>query len=166
MKRSETAKWMAGGFCLVVAVEVMATVMVSHRYLLAASGAALAVVLLAGRRLLAGAGQTAPAEVVSDGQAESMRRWIARTQTMIRWADASRADWDRHLRPRLAREFFLATGQRQGKDPAALAATGRIVFGDELWQWVDPSNVDYSGGRQPGPGRAALEEILQRLERV
>ena len=166
MKRSDTAKWIAGGFFLVVGVEVLATVMASHRFLLSASGAALAVVLLAGRGLVGAAGQAPPAESVTDGQTESMRRWISRTQSMIRWADASRADWDRHLRPRLAREFFLATGQRQGKDPAALQATGRIVFGDELWQWVDPSNVDYSGARQPGPGRAALEEILKRLERV
>ncbi|HUO40431.1 MAG TPA: hypothetical protein VMU34_22460 [Mycobacterium sp.] len=166
MKRSDTAKWIAGGFCLVVAVEVLATVLVSHRFLLVASGAALAVVLLAGRRLVGGVGQAAPAEAVNDVQTESMRRWISRTQSMIRWADASRSDWDRHLRPRLAREFFLATGQRQGKDPAALQVTGRIVFGDELWPWVDPSNVDYSGSRQPGPGRATLEEILKRLERV
>ena len=85
---------------------------------------------------------------------------------MIRWADSSRRDWDRHLRPRLAREFMLATGQRANKDPAVMQATGRMVFGDELWQWVDPSNVAETGGREPGPGRAALSEILERLERV
>ena len=95
-----------------------------------------------------------------------MRRWIARTESMIRWADSSRADWDRHLRPRLAREFMLATGQRMGRDTASLGATGRIVFGDELWQWVDPSNVARTGRREPGPGREALSEILERLERV
>jgi len=166
MRRSDAAKWIAGGFCLVVGVEVLAIVMAHHRYVLLASGAAAALVLLAGLRLLGGEPAPGAAERAGDEQAESMRRWISRTETMIRWADSSRADWDRHLRPRLAREFFMATGQRQGKDPAALRATGRIVFGDDLWQWVDPSNVAYRAAREPGPGRAALEEILQRLERV
>ncbi len=166
MKRSDAAKWIAGGFFLVVAVEVLAIVTAHHRYVLMASGAAAAVVLLAGRRLLGGDTDSGPSEQVDEEGAESMRRWISRTETMIRWADSSRADWDRHLRPRLAREFFMATGQRQGKDPAALQATGRIVFGDELWQWVDPSNVAYGAAHQPGPGRGALEAILERLERL
>jgi hypothetical protein len=47
-----------------------------------------------------------------------------------------------------------------------MQTTGRIVFGDELWQWVDPSNVMPTGGHEPGPGRGALKEILERLERV
>ena len=166
MKPNDTAKWIAGGFLLVVAVEVLGMVTAHHRFVLMASGAAAALVLLAGRRLLSDDTEPEGAARSGDEQAESMRRWISRTETMIRWADASRADWDRHLRPRLAREFFTATGHRQGKDPAAMQATGRIVFGDELWQWVDPSNVAYGAARHPGPGRAALEEILQRLERV
>jgi hypothetical protein len=166
MKRSDAAKWIVGGFCLVVAVEVLAVVMAHHRYVLMASGAAAALVLLAGRRLLGDDAESVPTDHVNQEHAESMRRWISRTEAMIRWADSSRADWDRHLRPRLAREFFTATGQRQGKDPAALQATGRIGFGDELWQWVDPSNVAYGAACEPGPGRAALEEILERLERV
>ena len=37
-----------------------------------------------------------------------------------------------------AREFVLATRQ---KDPAALRATGRIVFGEDLWRGVDPSDI-------------------------
>ena len=153
------------GFSLVIAVEVLAFATVNHRFVLLLSGAAAALVLLEGRRLLNRSPATDKAEA-SGGPAESMRRWISRTESMIRWADSSRADWDRHLRPRLAREFMLATGQRMGRDPAALEATGRIVFGDELWQWVDPSNVARTGRREPGPGRGALNEILERLERV
>ena len=41
-----------------------------------------------------------------------------------------------------------------------------MLFGDELWQWVDPENVSRTGGHEPGPGRDALDEILQRLERL
>jgi hypothetical protein len=153
------------GLAVVVAVEVLAFVTVQHRFVLWLSGAAAALVLLAGRRLLRPAPVTQP-EPLAEGPEESMRRWIARTQTLIRWADASQADWDRHLRPRLAREFMTATGQRQGRGAASMQATGRMVFGDELWQWVDPSNVVHDKARQPGPGRAALYEILERLERV
>ena len=154
------------GLSLVVAAETMSFVMAEHRYVMWVSGAAAALVLVAGRRLLDRESGTHTPELLADGPAESMKRWIARTETMVRWADSSRRDWDHHLRPRLAREFMLATGQRVGKDPTSLRATGRMVFGDELWQWVDPSNVADTGGHEPGPGRAALSEILERLERV
>lgn len=159
-------KLLVAGLALVVAVEVMAFTMVDHRFLLWFSGGAAALVLIVGRHQLTRESATEKTEALADGPAESMRRWIARTETMIRWADSSRRDWDRHLRPRLAREFMLATGQRANKDPAAMQATGRMVFGDDLWQWVDPSNVAAGSGREPGPGRKALDEILERLERV
>ena len=58
------------------------------------------------------------------------------------------------------------SGQRQAKDRAAYHATGRMLFGPELWEWVNPNNVTRGGDRQPGPGRAALEEILRKLEQV
>ena len=140
--------------------------MVDRRFVLWLSGAVAAVVLLEGRRLLVRAPAAEEPEILSDPRVESMRRWIARTESMIRWADSSRADWDRHLRPRLAREFMVATGQKQGGDPAAMQATGRMVFGDELWQWVDPGNVARTSAIEPGPGRGALNEILERLERI
>ena len=41
-----------------------------------------------------------------------------------------------------------------------------MLFGAELWEWVNPNNVSRTGDRQPGPGRAALEEILRKLEQV
>jgi hypothetical protein len=102
----------------------------------------------------------------ANDSAESLRRWLSRTETLISRSDSTRRDWDRHLRPMLARQFELATGHRQVKDPAAFQATGRMLFGAELWTWVDPQNVSRTGGEEPGPARAALDEILQRLERV
>lgn len=153
------------GLTLVIAVEVVAFMMLDHRSALMLSGAAAAFVLVESRRLMKRSRATNNSDAASV-ESESMKRWINRTESMIRWADSSRADWDRHLRPRLAREFMLATGQRMGRDQSSLAATGRIVFGDDLWQWVDPSNVASSSHREPGPGRGALNEILERLERV
>ena len=98
--------------------------------------------------------------------AELLRRWLARTETLIARAETSRADWDKHLRPMLARQFELATGQRKSKDRRAFQATAEMVFGPELWQWVDPDNVSRTGITEPGPGRGVLDEVLQRLERI
>lgn len=98
--------------------------------------------------------------------AESLRRWLVRTETLIARAETTRADWDKHLRPMLARQFELATGQRKGKDARAFEATAEMVFGADLWPWVDPDNVSRTGINEPGPGRAVLDELLQRLERI
>lgn len=94
---------------------------------------------------------------------ESLRRWKAQTEELIRWADCTRGDWDRYLRPKLARDFLMATKQ---KEPAAIATTGRILFGEELWPWVDPQNAAPGRRDEPGPGRDALDEILKRLEQT
>jgi len=153
----------AGGFFLVVMVEVLAVVLKASRWVLPASGVALALFLLAARIGIGYIGRHGAAEPVTEDPAESLRRWKSRTESTIQWADATRADWDRHLRPKLAAEFILAT---RHKDPNALRATGRIVFGDELWRWVDPSDISRTGSQEPGPGSATLEEILRRMERL
>jgi hypothetical protein len=98
--------------------------------------------------------------------AESLRRWLTRTETLVARAETTRADWDKHLRPMLARQFELATGQRKSKDARAFEATADMVFGADLWQWVDPDNVSRTGIDEPGPGRGVLDELLQRLERI
>jgi hypothetical protein len=153
------------GVLLIVGIELLALTVHDRRFVFAASGIALALVLLNVHRLL-----THPAgpeaEPVSDDLGDSLRRWLSSTQTTIRWSDSTRADWDRHLRPMLSRRFAIATGQRQAKDPETFASTGQMLFGAELWKWVDPNNVTRTGSREPGPGRAALEEILQKLEQV
>jgi hypothetical protein len=156
----------AAAVCLVVGVELVALIQPDRRLVLSASGVALAVVLLAVRSLLADQVKSTPAGSASDDPAELLRRWLSRTETFVRWAESTRTDWDRHLRPKLAREFEMATGVRQAKDPAAVQATGRMLFGAELWGWVDPGNVARTGGHEPGPGQAALNEILQRLEQI
>lgn len=156
-----TRLW-GGGLVVVVGVEVLVMVLGAHRWLLPAAGAAAALVLIAARMVLDGRNDGAT-QVITDDAAESLQRWKSRTESTIRWADATRADWDRHLRPKLAAEFILATRHR---DPTALKATGRIVFGDDLWRWVDPSDVSRTGSREPGPGSATLEEILRRMERL
>lgn len=153
------------GIFLIVGIELLALILHDRRLVLAGSGLALALVLLNVRRMLGNRDELTAAPdsdhriVVS--VLESHRR-----NPSPRSSESTRADWDRHLRPMLARRFEIATGHRQAKDPVAFAATGRMLFGDELWEWVNPNNVTHTGDRQPGPGRAALEEILQKLEQV
>lgn len=156
----------AASFCMVIGVEVVAIAAPDRRLVLWAAGAVVAVSLLSFRRLVARAGDATLADHDRGGATESLQRWLSRTQTMIRWSDSTRSDWDKHLRPMLARQYEMATGQRRAKDPHTYQATGRMLFGDELWRWVDPENVLRSRRDEPGPGRTALDRILQRLEQV
>ncbi len=153
------------GLCLIVSVELLALALPDRALVLVAAGVALALVLLNVRRVV-GRGPQPDDEPGTDDLGDSLRRWVANTETTIRWSDSTRADWDRHLRPMLARRYELATGQRLSKDSAAYHASGRMLFGAELWDWVNPDNVIRGGDRGPGPGRAALEAILRKLEQV
>lgn len=153
------------GIFLMVGIELLALLLQDRRFVMIAAGVALALVLLNIRRVL-GHSQEAVIEPDPDGLGDLLRSWLNQTETTIRWSDSTRKDWDRHLRPMLARRFEVTTGHRQAKDPAVFLASGEMLFGSELWQWVNPNNVEQGAAGQPGPGRAALEEILQRLEQV
>ena len=159
-------KLVAGGLCLVIGVQLLAMLMPDRRFVLATVGVAVALTLLALRwYLMCGTNAEAADSKANDAE-ESLRRWLSRTETLISWSESTRADWDRHLRPMLARQFAIATGQKQNKNPDGFRATGRMLFGDELWAWVDPDNVARTNNHVPGPGRSALDEILRRLEQV
>lgn len=153
------------GVFLIVVVQLFAVTRLERDVVLTVTGVALACVLIAVRARLTRQNDDA-SDAVTDEAAASMRRWLLRTETLISWSDSSRSDWDRRLRPMLARQFELATGRRKIKDPKAFDATGRMVFGDQLWRWVDPENVSRTGGREHGPGRRTLDEVLQRLENL
>ena len=159
-------KLVAAGLCLVVGVQLLAMLMPERRLVLAMAGVAVAISLLALRWFLVRGIKPELSTPGANDAEESLRRWLSRTETLISWSESTRADWDRHLRPMLARQFGIATGQKQNKNPEGFRATGRILFGDELWAWVDPENVARTNNHVPGPGRSALDEILRRLEQV
>ena len=159
-------KLVAAGLCLVIGVQVLAMLMPDRRFVLVVVGCrggpgAARAALVPGARSRTRAGEP---------PSQRCRRVVAPLAVSNRdvdpWSESTRSDWDRHLRPMLARQFGMATGQKQDKDPDGFCATGRMLFGDELWAWVDPENVARTGGHVPGPGRAALDEILRRLEQV
>ena len=159
-------KLVAAGLCLVIGVQVLAMLSPDRRFVLVIVGVAVAMALLALRWYLVRGTRGEPAQPPINDAEESLRRWLSRTETLISWSESTRSDWDRHLRPMLARQFGIATGQKQNKNPDGFQATGRMLFGDELWAWVDPNNVARSHQHVPGPGRGALDEILRRLEQV
>ena len=159
-------KLVAAGLCLVVGVQLLAMLMPERRLVLAMAGVAVAISLLALRWFLVRGIKPELSTPGANDAEESLRRWLSRTETLISWSESTRSDWDRHLRPMLARQFGIATGQKQNKNPEGFRATGRILFGDELWAWVDPENVARTNNHVPGPGRSALDEILRRLEQV
>lgn len=158
-------KVVAVGVFLVLVVQLFAFTQLERELVVGAAGVALAAVLVAVRGRLTNRGELA--DDATENQADaSLRRWLARTETLISWSESTRADWDRRLRPMLARQFELAAGHRRTKDPKAFQATGRMLFGAELWQWVDPENISRTGSTEPGPGRMALRDILERLEKL
>ncbi len=161
-------KTVVAGLLLVVLVEVVAVLMPDRRVVAWGAGAAVAALLVALRWSLRDDADPEESDHAVDDAAELLGQWRSQTDMLIQRADSTRLQWDRHLRPRLAREFAAATGHRQAADPTAFVATGRMLFGPELWQWVDPDNVIGTGAaaEQPGPGRAVLDEILRRLERL
>jgi hypothetical protein len=159
-------KLVAVGVFVVVLVEVAAFAVLDRELVLVVVGVMVALVLLALRFYLVRVPGYGSDSALTNDAAESLRRWLSRTETLVSRSDSTRRDWDRHLRPMLARQFELATGQRQARNHAAFHATGTMLFGAELWAWVDPQNVSRTGEDEPGPGRDALDEILRRLEQV
>lgn len=153
------------GVLVITAAELVMLMTHQPHLLLWAAGIAVAVPLVGIRRLLTtgGAGQS-ETPALADEAGESLRRWLSATEARIRWSESTRADWDRRWRPILASRFEVSTGQRRARNSAAFGATGAMLFGDELWPWVDPGNIAPAGDRGAGPGRAVLEEILSRLE--
>jgi hypothetical protein len=103
---------------------------------------------------------------IANGPAEMLRRWLARAEMLADRSDGTRADWDRHLRPLLAKEFELSSGHRIAKNRRATEAAGQLQFGPELWRWVDPANSALRDDKTRAPGRAALDEILRRLQEM
>jgi hypothetical protein len=159
-------KLVAAGFFVVVLVEVVAFAVLDRELVPVVVGVMVAFVLLTLRLYLLREPGYEFGGAPANDPAESLRRWLSRTETLISRSESTRRDWDRHLRPMLARQFAMATGQRQARNDAAFHATGNMLFGAELWAWVDPQNVSRTGGSEPGPGREALDEILRRLEQV
>lgn len=173
------------GGCLAAPAEFVALCLPGRGEACALTGVATGLVLLGACSYLGVAADPPVHDFVIDDAGESLQLWVSRTEAMIHWSDTTRSDWDRRVRPILARQFEMATKAKQGRtaDPAAFQATGKMLFGEELWPWVDPNNVLRGGfitgsargslrdsvrgpATQRGPGRQTLEQILHCLEQL
>jgi hypothetical protein len=154
------------GAALVLGCQLMVLGHPDRRVALWMGAFAAAVVLLVVRWFLVRDARLTIDESRARDPTESLRRWRTKTEILIARADSTRSDWDKYLRPMLARQFELATGRRKGKDPRVFHATAVALFGDRLWPWVDPDNVSPTGTQEPGPGRQVLAEVLERLEKI
>jgi hypothetical protein len=151
---------------MLIGAQLLALSHPDRRVVLWVGTAAAAAVLLTVRWWMVRDARSAIDETRARDPAESLRRWRSKTEILIARADTNRSDWDKYLRPMLARQFELATGQRKKKDANVFHATALALFGAQLWAWVDPDNVSRSGAAEPGPGRAVLNDVLQRLEKL
>lgn len=88
---------------------------------------------------------------------------LAHAQVAVSWASGTRRDWDRHVRPVLARQLDEVLGPRRTSEDSRRAA-GELLFGPLLWPLVDPHDAFTTRLDSPGPGRQALAAILNRLE--
>lgn len=88
---------------------------------------------------------------------------LANAEVTVSWASGTRADWDRHVRPVVAREFQNIVGGRRAGS-SSLRATGELMFGPDLWPLVDPRGRFTDRRDSPGPGRKSLDAILAKLE--
>lgn len=157
----------AVGIAMIVGAELLLLLLhPDRRVVLWVAGTVAAGALLAVRWFLVRQARLDVDESRARDPAESLRRWLSKTEILIARADSTRLDWDKYLRPMLARQFELATGQRKSKDANAFHATALAVFGAELWPWVDPDNVSRGAVNEPGPGRSVLDDVLQRLEAI
>lgn len=158
-----------GGSCLALLAQFVAMCLPDRGDAHALTGLAVGLVLIGMRGHLSVVVADPPASYPApDDTGESLQRWVSRTEALIHWSEGTRSDWDLHVRPILARQFEMATkaNQRRTTDPGAFHATGTMLFGIDLWRWVDPDNVVRGGVSRPGPGRRRLEGILQCLEQA
>jgi hypothetical protein len=154
------------GSCVFIAATALAFVLPDGGMVLRFSGIALALAFITARWLMGRGPTPEQFDPASYDSGSVLSRWVERTETQIEWSDTTRSDWDRRLRPMLARQFEFAARQPRARNPAAYEATGRVLFGDELWAWVDPENVSRTGAREKGPGREVFTDIIERLERL
>ena len=157
----------AAGFCIVVTAELLALFAPDRGFILWISGTAMALVIFSIRRFVTQDVGSEPAEPNTDASASRCaagyrepRRYFTgrnppdRTGTAICvrcWRDGSK--WQpANDAPKI----------RQRSTPPAECFSARKCGAGSIRK----TSARQTGGREPGPGRAALEEILQRLEQV
>lgn len=157
---------LVSGAAALAATEAALLVFGRREWLPPVAGIAVALTVFLLLQLLAPPDADAAQAVPRQGHEEVLERWLARAALLTSWSEGSREDWDLHLRPLLAREFALSCGIAKRQDPQAHTAAGLMLFGADLWPWVDPDNNAKTAAQRAGkgPGQEAFGAILACLE--
>jgi hypothetical protein len=96
------------------------------------------------------------------------RQWssLYQLETTVMIGTQSRHHYDLGLRPRLQRTLSAVAAGRCGADLAARPAAGEELLGPQLWPLVDPARPASRDSRPGGVDLAALERLLDRIERL
>lgn len=96
------------------------------------------------------------------------RQWstLYRLESTVMIGTHSRHHYDQGLRPRLQRVLTAVAAGRSGLDLTARPAQGRQLVGDALWPLVDPDRPPSRDSRPGGVDLAAVERLIDRIERL
>ena len=82
------------------------------------------------------------------------------------WAGASQRHYDRITRPMLSRLLGVALQERHRLDITQQPEEARRLVGADLWPLIDPSAPPSDDSDVPGPDKAALSRVIDRLEQL
>lgn len=96
------------------------------------------------------------------------RQWstLYQLESTVMIGTQSRHHYDQGLRPRLQRVLTAVAASRCGLDLTARPGDGRDLVGEALWPLVDPARPPSRDSRAGGVDLAALERLLDRIERL
>ena len=83
-------RFVAAGLCVVIMAELVVLVVLDPELFLVASGLTVAAVLVTLRMLLVRENEHDSGEISANYPAESLRRWLSRTETLISRAESTR----------------------------------------------------------------------------
>jgi hypothetical protein len=87
-------------------------------------------------------------------------------ESNLGWAAASRRHYDHITRPMLGRLLGAALEERHRLDITRHPERARRLVGADLWPLIDPSAPRSDDSNAPGPDRASLRRVVDRLEQL
>jgi len=90
----------------------------------------------------------------------------AKISSDLGWAPVSQWHYDHGVRPLLARLMASALMEHHRVDATADPARARLLVGEEVWPFIDPSRPPSFDSKAPGVDLRTLTRIVDRLEKL
>lgn len=87
-------------------------------------------------------------------------------ESNLGWAGGSQRHYDHITRPMLSRLLGAALEERHRLDISGHPEEARRLVGADLWSLIDPSAPQSDDSNAPGPDRAVLSRVVDRLEQL